>query len=495
MGVCALLAASLAAKLALFDALEYAGDIFAGLQMSRSWAWGRPFLYENGDGLRTLFHIYYTTPLFYPLTAWMGAKGLVVGSVLIEAAAILRVASFARRLDAPRGRLVLAAGAAFLAGPIFFWMLDDPIQGWHVELLFLPLGVLFALDLLEKRRRALLWAFLMVATREEGAVFAWALHALHAWQESGLRGAPARRRLARITAGWLLVFGLGLLCIKAQSGSAPGPSRIAQSFAHLKAGLADPSAIAPLGVGYASAVLLWGTGAILVLAGFPARALARAAAVSLPLLLVMGVGSLYYEGQSMAFSGPSWGPRFVYVWAVLAAALLHAAASSGPPLPARSGRAAWLAAAVVLSFCAQAAALRPARYYRFLHRASAGRLGGARLTASTFSAPELALLGCLGERLPHETSVLTNLFLFAPFDRQDTVWPDKPRNAWRDTFPQVVLCDFAGRFFDDGCLGDMAALPKTGFERARAGGLVIAWGTSAREPVVGCLRSAQLSAR
>jgi hypothetical protein len=488
---CAVLAWYLAAKLALFDGLEYAGDIFAALQMSRSWAWGRSFLYENGDGLRTLFHIYYTTPLFWPLTSWLGARGLIFGSVAIYAATVARLAFHARTLEPDRARLVQAVTAAFFLGPIVFWMLDDPVQGWHVELLFLPLGVLFALDLAAHRRRALLWAALLVTTREEGAVLAWAIHALHVWSDAREVGMPRRlRRLAFITAGWLTVLLAALVCIRLQSRSAPGPSRIAQSLAHLRAAFSDPGSVAPLLVGTVSSVGLWATGALLVLAGFRARALARAAAVSIPLLVVAALGSLYYEGQSMAFSGPSWGPRFVLPWTVLAVSLLYAAARD-ERLPARSGRAGWAVLAVALSLAAQGAALRPARYYRFLGRVTAGRLGTRPpLLAAGFSTRELRFLNNLGKRLPHETSVLTNLFLFGPFDRQDTVWPDKPRNAWTDTYPQVVVCDIAGRQYEDGCLANLSALPRS-FARTRLDGLVVAWGTTVRESVTACLAEAR----
>ena len=62
-----------------------------------------------------------------------------------------------------------------------FWIWDDPFYGWHAEVLYVPLAVLFAGALTRRRRQVLLWGAALVLLREDGAVVACAIHLLHTW--------------------------------------------------------------------------------------------------------------------------------------------------------------------------------------------------------------------------------------------------------------------------------------------------------------------------
>jgi hypothetical protein len=477
----------LALKLRLFEALEYLGDVFSALQMSRGFAEGRPLLWENGYGPMAGLHGYYLLPFLWPLTSWLGARGLFVVHVGLLGAAAARIGAYGRRIGPPRSTLAAAVAAAFLLGPISFWMLDDPPQGWNADLLFLPLGILFGLDLLEGRRRAALWGALLVLCREEGAVVAWAIHALHVLASRAESGRA--KRLARVTAGWLALFVLSVAFLAYHARSAPGPSRLSLALAHVAALPREPELLRPLLLGFAGAALMLASGTAVLVAGIPARALPAGAVAALPLAAVHAVSSLYYSGSSIFLSGPSWCPRFAQTWAVLALALLFSLDAPTRPR-GRAELRVRAAAAVALSFAAQAGALRAVRSYDALARLSPRNFrAGAALVESRFTERERALLRCLGGALPRRTRVLTNLSLFAPFDRQDEVWPDRPGNAWLDTFPEVTVCDTWGRLLDDGCLRDQAALPASGFAGARVDGLLVRWGTGASGSVGPCLES------
>src|SRR5262245_40067579 len=66
----------LCAKFVLFDALEYTCDLFSALELTWTWADGRPLLFENSFGDHKPVHNYYLLPLLYPATAMFGARGL-----------------------------------------------------------------------------------------------------------------------------------------------------------------------------------------------------------------------------------------------------------------------------------------------------------------------------------------------------------------------------------------------------------------------------------
>jgi hypothetical protein len=154
-------------KALLFNNLEYThSDFFSSLEMSRSWFYSRPLLHDNVYGDQAAIHNFFLLLAFAPLTISLGAYGLILGLVLLEVAAVVRVAR-ASTLD-PGGRLAILGG--FLS-PIGFAVFDDPGFGFHPELCYPPLALLLALDLREARpRTAILMGALIVLVKEDGAV-------------------------------------------------------------------------------------------------------------------------------------------------------------------------------------------------------------------------------------------------------------------------------------------------------------------------------------
>jgi hypothetical protein len=154
-------------KVLLFRAFEYAGsDLYSFLEMSRSWLQGRPLLYENAYGYHAAIHSSYLLLAFSPLTVPWGACGPFAGLVLLELLAIARIAG-SRGLDTAAKLAVLAG----LLSPLAYLVIDDPGWGFHPELCYPPLTVLFALDLAENRPlRAALVALATLLVKEDGAV-------------------------------------------------------------------------------------------------------------------------------------------------------------------------------------------------------------------------------------------------------------------------------------------------------------------------------------
>lgn len=466
------LAAFWAAKVRLFDGLEYTSDLFLFLQIATSAVDGRPLLHENLYGGHLPLHGYWLLPLFGPLVRWLGARAFFAVHLALLAAAAAAVAALALRVPAPVRAWGLAP-LALLLGPVSFWLLDDPTYGWHVELLYVPLGCLFMAALIAGSRAAWLCAAAMVLLREDGAIVAWALHAT--WEMARPGRSPPRARLLRLgalTAGWVAVFALGMLPQLAAQGSVRG-SRVSALLARVPLVLGEAPLRAVFAASFADLVLLLGAGALAVVLLLPRRAIAAAAACSLPLLAAAEVGSLLYVDADPRTHGVAWPERFAMFWALLVgAALLALQDDQAPTRPAARAGPALALLAVLGSCTAQVWALQARRGYSVVPRLSQGLLGARQpLQSEAFSAVELAALRCLGRTLPAGLGVTTAGNLYATFERQLIVQPD--RLGLAIGFPEVFACDRRGRVrWDYGCEAARRGLPR-GFSELRLEGLTV----------------------
>ncbi len=128
-----LLAYWMLAKAVLFERLEYTSDLFDFLEMSRSFAAGRPLLYDNNYGNTPAIHNYYIVPLFYPLTAILGAYGLFAGLAGLWLLALLAIRRLAGTADPWKRELYWIVTLALVLGPVSFWLWDDAHYGWHAQ--------------------------------------------------------------------------------------------------------------------------------------------------------------------------------------------------------------------------------------------------------------------------------------------------------------------------------------------------------------------------
>lgn len=204
----------LAAKLTFFDRLYFSGDFNLALGMSRSLFEDGLLLYEWHSGFHSAIHNYYTILLLAPLTMWLDAPGLFLGLALLLGGTALAIC-LSRRLTLWQ-KLFLGVG---LCGPVGHYIFDDPLLGFHPDLLLPPLTVLLALAVTHGRRTAaVLLAILVFLTKEEGALILAALWLLWRGMQAirmdrpvGLQavdGADLRRAGAVVGRGALLGFGL-----------------------------------------------------------------------------------------------------------------------------------------------------------------------------------------------------------------------------------------------------------------------------------------------
>ena len=199
LAAAAILAVWLVGKVRLFDHLAYASDVFQNLALSRNVFRGHGLFWE--PQYRGLIHNYVFPTAFFPLTAWLGAPGLFAGHALLLFGAVAAVLAPFRDAEPWRRDAAQVCVLALLLGPVGAYLWDDPIYGWHTELVFTPLAVLFAVELARPSRRAWLWAALLILNREEGAVIAWAVHVMVVAMRPS--AAPVRVRLLRLA--WLSV--------------------------------------------------------------------------------------------------------------------------------------------------------------------------------------------------------------------------------------------------------------------------------------------------
>ena len=111
------------------------------------------------------------------LTEFFGAYGLFAGFLLLLFLAARSSLLFLDRSLAgwTHGRIIFGS---LLLGPVGFWFWDNPIYGFHLELLLLPLGIFYTLSMIGGSRWRWLWLALICLTREEGPLFAWSIHLL-----------------------------------------------------------------------------------------------------------------------------------------------------------------------------------------------------------------------------------------------------------------------------------------------------------------------------
>lgn len=482
-------------KAVLFHRLEYTSDLFLNLQLTRSFFDGRPLLWDNFYGNFKAIHNSYIAVLFYPLTRFLGAYGLFVAEAALygwAAGKILCRASAAEHGPEPYWAVL----AAMALGPVAFWIWDDPVYGFHFELLFVPLSVLFAVSLSERSRWAWIFAALIVLTREEGAIVAWCIHVLHERlnPEPGAGGPGARavrlRRLAWITGAWLLVFIAGMTLLLAMGAGRLGPAQ-----AGLHRLVAHSATRWQVIESLSDAVLLLSAGGLVYLAGIPLRGLVASALVSLALIVPTTMASLIYGGVRL--HGIAWPPRFAMLWGVALAGCLFAIERiRAPVFPATWLRRAALVLAVAGAMVAQVVALGAVRNYQFVPRFTLQAFASApRFVASALSSAEDAFLGCLGHDLPSDSSVTSAGSLFGRFHRQDLVWPHRARTAWRP--PELVVCDDSGRVpFEDGCLGLAHSLPGSTYEKLQLDRLSVRYASGPKAVVEACAaRAAPASTR
>ncbi len=442
-------------KLLRFDALGYSfNDMYAFVQMSRSWMDGRPFMYDNIWGYHHRIHNYYTMLLWGPLCYYFGAKGLFLAQVaLLLLAYWLTDRQLVRaKLDNSLRFLLLVV---VLLGPVSFWLNDHPNIGWHTELTYLPAALFWAVGLGGARNLRqgvgsiglILAGLFLVLVKEDGAVLALLLHA-SAVALNGFRDRPARsvvghlagllsqKRFWVVVVLWSVVFVAGMAWIAAKNNFAEPRLRNALHLMGTHAGeWAFWRQMGSLLI--KSLMLLVPVAGVLFLLIRPLQAAVRQVVlliwtVGVVVLTVLnGVQSAHYIDQSLFYLVAfTWPPRFVLVWGFSAGFLVLVCLTFAEQLrsvPARSMRLSvaglWLIQLPLL-WLARPDLPGP----RELKAALIGP-PGARMNRTFLDPADLSVIRAVARNLPPRSNVFAFDYVVPYFHKHYGIWPTG--NHWQ----------------------------------------------------------------
>ena len=150
---------------------DYTGDIFTHFQLSRDWLLGKPLFYENSYGYHNKFHNYFIDILLAPFTYLMGVYGLFVAFFALIIGALYNILVMLERIGTSIQTKLLFI--VFYTSPLTYFILHNEHYGFHVEMLLLPLGLLFTSALLQNKLWYLLWAIFILLVKEDGAAILW----------------------------------------------------------------------------------------------------------------------------------------------------------------------------------------------------------------------------------------------------------------------------------------------------------------------------------
>ena len=302
-------------KLKLFYGLAYTSDLFIHTQKSRSFLYGLPLLYDNIHGP----HPYHNTFLelaLSPFSALFGASGLIT-AYWVVCASVFTWMIYSSRSAPYAGRVYIPIMIfSSLLGPIGFWTLDNPVYGWHPEMLSLPCGVGLAVSLIEGRRTLILvFSLACLLTHEIGAVLAASIHLLFFYikQLPGTTGIQQIiKRHVQILWPWVVLFAVGLLIQRlwdsAGSGRLDGVIQQLQTDTGRKLALGLASPLAQL--------LAISSLGFLVLTRSLKHALMTLFCATPAILAGAGAGLAYGDFPGAEMHNIFWPPRWSFIWAI-----------------------------------------------------------------------------------------------------------------------------------------------------------------------------------
>ena len=318
-------------KVIRFQGLYYAyNDMYIFLQESCSWMNGRPLLYENIWGYDDRIHNNYAMLLWGPLIYVSGAYGafaIQTALTLLSYGLLLRHSS--RRMAGWAVWLILLV---LLVGPVWIWFNDHPGIGWHPELTYFPLSILFILALFTYQTRwFLLTATLLVIVKEDGALLAGAIHLaflsiqyLVTDRKRNIVGILAKPRFWLVLAGWAAVFIAGMAFLSYKNHAVEPEPRLQQALTAIRNGLHEPVFIRKNSKLFIQTFLLLLPSIGVLLYGLQRLNWRQTGSVvlvysvaQLALLLSNWVQGATYYGTNALFDLVSltWPPRFVLVYA------------------------------------------------------------------------------------------------------------------------------------------------------------------------------------
>lgn len=430
----AILAWFFAAKVTLFGKHLYQSDLFSHIQTSRSWLQGRPAMFENNYGHHAQYHNYFFNLLLGPLVLWLGAYGLFVAQLGLYVWAFLYTFRTLQKAGVTPARITVFLLALFL-GPYAFWLYDDTWFGFHIEMLYIPLGLLFALSLYKQQKWvSIVAAVFIIAIKEDGAVLAACLHLLYyTWQWTANRMSQPQWLKKSLTWGlvYVAVFVLGVVYLKYKNHFAE--TRLDKAFARWAVMDAQVQRDYITTICKSFALMQLPLLAWLMLVRIPPKLLLWWALLSLPVLAVNMVSGLVYLPQN-SFS-LTWVPRFSLSFTLFLAVATYSILQgrfwfSSP----KKIIIANIVAGIAL-VAAQVVLLKTEVNYSF----SQNTIGVFSLPKPSTTKPYVKEIEAVARVLPHDYPVAPPYWLLGAFHKHDYLWISSAYNAWNN--PRMVICD------------------------------------------------------
>jgi len=417
------------------NALNYTSDLFQMLQMSRSWYEKGIFFSENTYGGHAAIHNYFLIFAFSPFTFLFGAKGFFIGwTALLGSLVVLSFQALRTNIR------TLLLFLCFILGPYSFWLFDDPVFGFHLELCYAPLALLlfFALENSSKKL-TILSTIALILVREEGAMVAACVF-LAQWSFSKfvLKIPLPIKSLAFKLGGFFLVFIASLAWLKLMSMVSPahpahaskrvldGINNLLQSFSDpyfrglyfrmLKYSLALPIVCMP----------------ILFRAKIAFKLIAIWTLLSIPFIAINYIAAGSYFPSVYEF-GLTWpyraAPQMGLFWGLLLLSLKH--------IPTRSFSKPAFGASLIVLFSIQMYLLKLDRGYDGVKH-MAPMFFSSEWQSAKLTTDELKMVQCFSSNLPPRSPIATSGAFFALFEESDLVWPN--REQYASAKPLGYLC-------------------------------------------------------
>ena len=425
-------------KILRFQTLGYTfNDMYAFLQMSRSWMDGQPFMYENIWGYHHKIHNYYTVLVWGPLTRAFGAYGIfAVQAGLLLISYVVTNEHLLRRHVSAWIRYVLLG--VILLGPVPFWLNDHPNIGWHTELTYLPVALFFALALVSQRQFLTIAAGLtVVLVKEDGAVLA-AMIQLGYEGIQFIRQRPNQPlwnwlrqwRFWIVAIGWVAVFLAGMVWLGYKNNFAEPRLQIALALLKNNVGKASFWRQMLLLIGQSGLLLAPVIGVLWLLVSqmrerFGVRLFLLWGAGVIVLTALNFVQSVHYYKQPLFYLvSLTWPPRFILLWAFSAAFLtlfISLFADQFRPMPSAK---IWLLGAGLFIIQLPIVYLTRPDFpsLRNWVRTLQGRYANDK-DPVLLQPDDLTVVKCVADQLPHNANVFAFDFLVPFFHRQYGIWP------------------------------------------------------------------------
>jgi hypothetical protein len=205
----------------LYGLHYFIDDFTNNLQGTFSWFSGRPLTYANGFGKMNTAHNYFLMPLLGLFTNKFGAIGAFIITQLLY---VIAYWQFYLTFKTKAKSSFYIAFVFVLLSPTFFWIYDHPHVGWCVELLYLPLVVLYVLSLCQNSKWAVFWAVVLCLVREEGIIllaFSFVYYHISKNKYTSIKQIFSDKHIIKVVLSLIIVFAISFawLILRAKNQS------------------------------------------------------------------------------------------------------------------------------------------------------------------------------------------------------------------------------------------------------------------------------------